>query len=64
MTDAVLANIMKKLEGNIDDLDGLETLKLAPVSYFLIIVMKIRKWSERVLRGDQVLSFVILSNSS
>jgi hypothetical protein len=27
MTDAVLANIMKKLEGNIDDLDGLETLK-------------------------------------
>ena len=29
MTDAVLANIMKKFEGNIDDLDGLETLKFA-----------------------------------
>ena len=27
MTDKVIENINKKLEGNIDDLDGLETLK-------------------------------------
>jgi hypothetical protein len=27
MTDAVLANIMKKLDGVVDDLDGLENLK-------------------------------------
>lgn len=27
MTDQVLANIMKKLEGKVDDLDGLESLK-------------------------------------
>jgi hypothetical protein len=27
MTDQVLANIKKKLEGNVDDLDGLESLK-------------------------------------
>jgi hypothetical protein len=27
MTDAIPVNIMKKFEGNINDLDGLETLK-------------------------------------
>ena len=27
MTDTVLANIMKKLDGVVDDLDGLENLK-------------------------------------
>jgi hypothetical protein len=29
MTDAVLANIVKKLDGVVDDLDGLENLKYA-----------------------------------
>jgi hypothetical protein len=35
MTDAVLANIMKKLDGNIDDLDGLENLKLHSTSILI-----------------------------
>jgi hypothetical protein len=54
MTHAVLANIMKKLEGKIDDLDGIETLKLSLNLCILMIVTKIRKWSGKVLRGDQV----------
>jgi hypothetical protein len=64
MTDAVLKNIMTKLEGNIDDLDGIETLRLFLNICILMTVTKIRKWSGKVLRGDQVHHLTKWTNSS